>query len=158
MVELMEDVLEEGSASYNIQCNGGVEVSVKLVRSMSRNLKLCLAAHLGKYLPVKHPITAWLLEHACKVINARAHGSDGHTPWQRFKGRSFRQLLLGFGECVLYKLHVKGPNSATDGNMGSRWLEGVFLGYSRSSNTYVLATVDHVSNVRSIYRRPAENR
>ena len=42
--------------------------------------------------------------------------------------------------------------------MGSRWLEGVFLGYSRSSNTYIVATVDGVANVRSIYRRPAENR
>ena len=80
------------------------------------------------------------------------------TPWQRVKGRSFRQLLLGFGECVLYKLPVKGPHSRPDGNMGSRWLEGVFLGYSRSSNTYIVATVDGVVNVRSIYRRPAENR
>ena len=42
--------------------------------------------------------------------------------------------------------------------MGSRWLEGVFLGYRRSSNTCIVATVDGVANVRSIYRRPAENR
>ena len=65
---------------------------------------------------------------------------DTHTLWQRLKGRSFRQLLLGFGECVLYKLPVKGPNSAPDGNMGSRWLEGVLLGYNRTSNTNIVAT------------------
>ena len=117
-----------------------------------------MEARLGKYLPISHAITAWLLEHACTILNARARGSDGHTPWQRVKGRSFRQLLLGFGECVLYKLPSKGPHSNPDGNMGGRWLEGVFLGYSRSSNTYTVATIDGVANVRSIYRRPAENR
>ena len=114
---------------------------------MFRTLKLCLEARFGKYLPVKHAITAWLLEYACTILDAIAPGSDGHAPLQRVKGRSFRQLLLGFGECVLYKLPVKGRTSAPDGNMGSRWLEGVFLGYSRSSNTYVVATVDGVAHV-----------
>ena len=158
MIERMENVQEESSAAYDSQSNGGVEVGVKLVRGMFRTLKLCLEARLGKYLPISHAITAWLLEHACTILNARARGSDGHTPWQRVKGRSFRQLLLGFGECVLYKLPSKGPHSNPDGNMGGRWLEGVFLGYSRSSNTYTVATIDGVANVRSIYRRPAENR
>ena len=158
MIEKMENVQEESSATYDSQSNGGVEVGVKLVRGMFRTLKLCLEARLGKYLPISHGVTAWLLEHACTILNARARGSDGQTPWQRVKGRSFRQLLLGFGECILYKLPVKGPHSNPDGNMGGRYLEGVFLGYSRSSNTYVVATVDGVTNARSIYRRPAENR
>ena len=38
--------------------------------------------------------------------------------------------MLGFGECILYKLPPKGPHSTPDGNMGTKWLEGVFLGYS----------------------------
>ena len=58
MIERMEKVQEESSAAYDSQSNGGVEVGVKLVRGMFRTLKLCLEARLGKYLPVKHAITA----------------------------------------------------------------------------------------------------
>ena len=131
---------------------------MKIVRGVFRTLKLCLEARLGKYLPVAHAITAWLLQHACTVINARCRGPDGRTAWQRVKGRSFRQLPLGFGECVLYKLPSKGPQSTPDGNMGSRWLEGVFLGYNRSSNSYIVATEAGTVSARSLYRRPIANR
>ena len=156
--EHVTNVQEENPVVYDSQANGGVEVGVKIVRGVFRTLKLCLEARLGKYLPVAHAITAWLLQHACTVINARCRGPDGQTAWQRIKGRSFRQLLLGFGECVLYKLPSKGPQSAPDGNMGSRWLEGVFLGYNRSSNSYVIATEAGTVSARSLYRRPIANR
>ena len=92
------------------------------------------------------------------LVNACAHGSDGRTPWQRVKGQSFRQLLLCFGESVLYKLPTNGPNNVADGNRRSRWLAGVFLGYSRSANAYIVAAAEGVANVRSIYQRPAGNR
>ena len=158
LVEHMQNVQEESPAAYDSQSNGGIEVGVRIIRGMFRTLKLCLEARLNKYVPVNHPITAWLLEHTCMLLNARARGSDGQTPWQRIKGRAFRQLLLCFGERVLYKLPSKGPNSMPDGNMGSRWREGVFLGFNRSSNTYVVATSEGVANVRSLYRRPAASR
>ena len=156
--EHVTNVQEENPVAYDSQANGGVEVGVKIVRGVFRTLKLCLEARLGKYLPVAHAITAWLLQHACTVINARCRGPDGRTAWQRIKGRSFRQLLLGFGECVLYKLPSKGPQSTPDGNMGSRWLEGVFLGYNRSSNSYIVATEAGTVSARSLYRRPIANR
>ena len=158
LAEHMKNVQEESPAAYDSQSNGGTEVGVRIIRGMFRTLKLCLEARLNKYLPVNHPITAWLLEHTCMLLNARARGSDGQTPWQRIKGRAFRQLLLCFGERILYKLPSKGPSSMPDGNMGSRWREGVFLGFNRSSNTYIVATSEGVANVRSLYRRPAANR
>ena len=107
---------------------------------------------------INHAMTAWLLEHVSMIINCRCRGSDGLTPWQRLKGRNFRQLILGFGESILYKLPSKGPHSRPDGNMGTRWLEGTFLGYSKSSNTYIIATGDGVTTARSLYRRPMANR
>ena len=42
--------------------------------------------------------------------------------------------------------------------MGTRWLEGIFLGFSRSANSYVIGTDEGIVRARSIYRRPAENR
>ena len=152
------NVQEETPNVYDSQSNGGVEVGIRLVRGMFRTLKLCLEARLQKYMPINHATTAWLLEHVSMIINSRCRGSDGMTPWQRLKGRNFRQLILGFGESILYKLPSKGPRSQPDGNMGTRWLEGTFLGYSRSSNTYVIATEDGVTTARSLYRRPMANR
>ena len=142
---------------YDSHSNGAIEVGVRLVRGMFRTLNLCFEARIGKYIPAAHAITAWLLEHTCILLNARCRGSDGLTPWQRIKGRSSRQLLLSFGKCILYKLPIKGPGSNPDGNMGSRWLEGLFLGYSRSSNAYIVATAEGVTTARSLHRRQVEN-
>ena len=60
----------------------------------------------------------------------------------------FRQLMLSFGECILYKFVSKGTR------MGAKWLEGVCFGYSRSSNAYVIASAEGLPNARSTYRRP----
>ena len=103
-------------------------MGMRIIRGMYRTLKLFLKSRIGKYLPAKHPISACLLQHTCLLINVRCRGTDGLTPWQRVKGRSFRQLLLSFWECVLYKLRSKGPQSIPDGHMGSRKLEGIFPG------------------------------
>ena len=70
----------------------------------------------------------------------------------------FNQLLLGFVETVLYKLPKRGPRANPDGNMGTRWLEGTFLGSSMSSNSYVIGTDEGVAAAHAIYRRPSANR
>ena len=63
LAEHMENVQEESPPAYDSQSNGGIEIGVRIIRGMFRTLKLCLEARLNKYLPVNHPITAWLLEH-----------------------------------------------------------------------------------------------
>ena len=153
-----ENVTKERPPAYESQSNGGTEVGVMLVRGLFRTLKLCFEARIESYIPVKHAITAWLLEHTCMVLNARTRQDDGLTPWARARGRAFNQQLLGFGETVLYKLPVKGPSSDPDGNMGARWKEGVFMGYSRSANVYNILTDEGKITARSLYRRPMANR
>ena len=78
--------------------------------------------------------------------------------WERIDGCMFNQLLLGFAEAVLYKLPTEGPRANPDGNMRTRWLEGTFLGFGRSSNSYVIGTDDGVVAARTICRQPSENR
>ena len=107
--EAFKNVQEENQVSYESQSNGAVEVGIRIVSGMYRTLNLCLEARIGKYIAAGHLITAWLLLHTCTLINARFRGADGCTAWQRVKGRNFRQLMLGFGECILYKLPPKGP-------------------------------------------------
>ena len=154
----MENVQTESPAAYESQSNGGIEVGVKIVRGLFRTLKLCLEARLGKYISTNHALIPWLLQHTCTLLSAKTRGSDGLTSWERIKGRQFDQLLLGFGETVLYKLPSNGPRANPDGNMGTRWLEGIFLGFSRSSNSYIIGTNDGVVGARSIFRKPAANR
>ena len=153
------NVQEESPPAYDSQANGGTEVGVRIVRGLFRTMELCLEARLSKFIPVDHALIPWLLQHVCITLNAKSQGSDGLTPWARIKGRSFNQRLLGFAEDVLYKLPVKGPRSAPDGNMGTRWLEGTFVGFSRASNAYIVITPENqVVTARSIYRRPMSNR
>ena len=152
------NVQTESPVEYDSQSNGAIEAGIKIVRGMFRTLKLCLEARLGKYVPVNHALVPWLLEHTCILLNAKAKGPDGLTPWERTKGRLFGQPLLGFAECVLYKLPSKGPKSRPDGNMGARWLEGVFLGFSRSANSYIVHTAEGIATCRTLCRKTIEKR
>ena len=58
----------------------------------------------------------------------------------------------------MYKLPSKGPHSQPDGNMGALWADGIFLGYDRHSNTYIVGNADGVRMSRSLARRPIEER
>ncbi len=132
---------------------------MRIVRGLFRTMKLCLEARLGKFVPVNRALIPWLPQHVCIILNARSRGLDGLTPWARVKGRAFNQRLLCFAETILYKLPTKGPQSAPDGNVGTRWLEATFVGFSRASNAYVLITPENtVVTARSLYRRPMSNR
>ena len=125
-----------------------------LVQGLFRTLKLCLEARIGKYVPPDHPLVPWLLQHTCLLLNVKYRGADGLTAWARARGRSFTQQILGFGESVLYKLPAKGPGSQPDGNMGTRWKDGIFIGYNKSSNAYILSTENGLVTSRSLSRLP----
>ncbi len=151
-------ITQEHPAAYDSQSNGGVEVGVRLVRGLFRTLKLCMEARLDKYVPINHALIPWLLQHTCLVLNVRCRGTDGLSAWMRARGRPFNQRLVGFAEKVLYKLPSKGPHSQPDGNMGALWADGIFLGYDRNSNTYIIGNADGVKMSRSLARRPIEER
>ena len=67
--------------------------------------------------------------------------------------------LLPFGESIFRKQPDKGPRHDVHGNMGPRLLDGgIFLGYSRYSNTYMVGTDEGVQEARAIQRRPYGDR
>lgn len=87
--DMFENIQEENPTAYDSYSNCDFEVGIRILRSMSRTLNLCLESRMGKYIPAGHPLTAWLLQHACALINARIRGRDDQTAWHRLKGRSF---------------------------------------------------------------------
>ena len=125
----LETITVEHSQAYDSQASGGTELGVRALRGLYRTLRLCLEKRIGFVLPVQHPLSSWLLEHTALLLNASLRGEDGLTPWARVRGRAFGQRLIGFGESVLYKLPLQGPQHDLEGNMAARALPGVFLGY-----------------------------
>ena len=112
---------------------------------------------MGRKIPVDHAIIPWLLEHSCLLINVKTRGADGLPGWARARGRNFAQKVLGFGEQILYKLPVKGPQAPA--NMDAKWADGTLVGYSWTTNTYVMATREGgITTSRSIKRVPMPNR
>ena len=86
-------------------------------------------------------------------------GEDGKTAWKRLRGRDFGQRLTGFLESVFYKAPPMGPQHDAKGNMAPRMYPGVFRGYHRNSNAYMVATAEgNVIKVRSVLRRPMADR
>jgi hypothetical protein len=148
----------EKPPAYDSQSNGATEVGVMLIRGLFRTLKLSMEARLDKHVPIGHALIPWLLEHTALILNVKSRGEDGLTPWARVRGRPFSQQLLCFAESVLYKLPSKGPLSQPGGNMGAKWLDGVFIGFNRTNRTFRIVTDDELVDARSVSRLPEPNR
>ena len=154
----LEAVSNEHSPEYDSQANGSVENAIRNFRAQFRTVRLCLEARLNKKLPITHALIPWIVEHVSLLMNAVPRGSDGRTPWQRIKGRAFNQTMYEFGEMIMYKYPTKGPAHHPDANMGSRLGGGVFLGYKRDSNQYLVGVDTGVTSARSILRNPQADR
>ena len=157
-VKELEQATTESPPAYDSQANGGTEVGIRVIRGMLRTLKLCLEQRLDKHIPVSHPVMAWLLEHVCVLLTATVRGEDGLTAWQRVRGRPFSQQLIGFGESVLHKYPTNGPRHNPHGNVGALGDDGVFLGFNRYSNTFMIWTGKGSAQVRSVTRKPESDR
>ena len=46
--------------------------------------------------------------------------------------------MLGFRELCHYKIPKQKAERALEGKLGSKWRPGMFLGYSRDSNEYLV--------------------
>ena len=157
--EGLEGVSKEDSAKYDSRSNGATEAGIRSVRGLFRTLKLDLEGRIGKIIPLDHAVIPWMMEHAALLLSALMRKSDGLTPWQTVRGRPFGMPLMIFGESVLWKQPDKGPGHNTAGNSGPRMLDGgIFIGFSRTSNTYMIATDNGVEEARGVQRKPVQNR
>ena len=117
----LDQLMKEDPAAYDSRSNGGTGIGVHIIRGLFRTLTLCLGERINKFIPIDHPVLAWLLQHTCLLLNVSVRGTDGLTAWARVRGRPFRQQLLGFGEADLYKNNYQGPQAQPDGQHGGHW-------------------------------------
>ena len=110
--------------------------------------------------PSSHCVSAWIAEQAAWLLSVRTAQSDGTSPYKRLRGRNCPTRMLAFGERCLFKFNKVAHQKAADGKMNAKWGEGVFLGYSKDSNEFVLwnTTTRTITRARSIQRRPESAR
>ena len=157
-IKELEQLIEEHPNAYDSSGNGEIEATVKQVSGILRTNKLDLESRLGKKLPQQHPMFTWMVEHAAWIINVRTTGEDGKTAYERVRGRGYAKRLLPIGETVLVHLPAKGPERATGGAMGPRAKEALFIGYGKTSHSYVVYANGSVSRYRSIQRMSLSQR
>ena len=132
-VKGLDQVNEEHSPPYDPQANGAVEAAVKQVKGKLKTMKLCLERRIGKRIPPKHPIIAWLVSHCAALIRFRVRGTDGKTPYERVRMRPFNSRLVCFAEKLLFK-----GRSREEVQDEHSWNPGIFLGMCASTGQYVL--------------------
>ena len=133
----LDRVREEHSPPYDSQANGAVESAVKQIKGRLRTMKLCLERRIGKRVPPKHPIVAWLVDHCAALLRFRMRGSDGKTPYERIRLRPYNGRLMCFAEKIRYKHRAKEPIEDDH-----RFHQGIFLGIDQLTGQYVVFDPD----------------
>ncbi len=133
--------------------NGGAEGTVKLIMSTVRVFISALKEQCGMQISPGHPLLVWMIRHAawCEA-RYRASGAHKQSPYFRIHGRNYANPVCMIGEIVMARI----PDPKEVGKLQPRFLRGVFLGKSDTSDSYIVPCSDGVVRVtRVIRRKPA---
>ena len=112
--EKLEIVVDENSIPYDSQSNGGAEIGCKLLRGQGCAMRGCFEHRIQRRIPPRHPLLAWMVEHAAALRTHLVKGKGGNTAYQRLQGRPLIGKLMTFGECGRYKLRSKDVDDPAD--------------------------------------------
>ena len=97
------------------QSNGTAENAVQRVQGQVRTMKYALEQSAGGELPKDSVIFPWMLEYAGVLHTLFSQeDSEGMTPFQKLKGRTWQIALPSFGEIVDYRRRASLPRTAAD--------------------------------------------
>ena len=114
-------ILPEESPHADSQSNGLVEGAVRDLKAVARSLRFAASELHQCDIGAKHTLLPWLVSYSGAVINRSQRGSDGLTPFRRWKGRDFRRPLPPFSEMVSFLPAGKNPSRVQD-----KWHEVMF--------------------------------
>ena len=97
----VEFVMEESPVEEH-QSNGTIEVTVREIQKQVRVMKNALEERMKCEVLSRHPILAFLVEHAVKWMSRCQVGRDGRTAYELHAGKQYRRQLVEFGERVYF--------------------------------------------------------
>ena len=125
---MVDQVLRQYPSVGDSQANGSTDNGVKTVMVQFRTLRLALEERLLCREPLSHAIITWMACHAAILLTRFCVGHDGHTAWERLRGKPYRIGLPGFAEAVWRPLARKGSRQEAAGKLEPRWAKAVFWG------------------------------
>ena len=139
----------ESSPKGESQSNSIAERAVQDLEGGVRTHKLDLEAKLKTTLRIGRPCIAWMVEIVADIINKFKIGQDGRTAYERLKGKTYKGVIHEFGSVILHRI----PEKPQGGLMLERWVQGVWLGKSFTTDEHVIGLengkVVRTRNVRS---------
>ena len=147
-----DQIIKEESPAYDSRSNGLIESVIKSIQGKIRTMTDALESRLGIKIKDEHPSLPWLVRHA-GFIRSRFHiDESGRSPYEKWKGKSFKKELVEFGERVMYyKSGITGNRK-----METRWESGIWLGLRDESNEALIGTPDGVIKARDVRRYGSE--
>ena len=149
-------VVQESSAKGESASNGAVEVAGRTVREFVRVLKEQVEHLSGVQLECAGNLTQWMVRWAAMLCSRYLVGQDGLTAYERRRGRRCRMPVVIFGEKVWFK-EIRAGKERKD-KFQSEWLEGIWLGHSRSANEHIIGAQEGVVRAYAIKRQDADSR
>ena len=87
-----------------------------------RVIKSALEERMKCEVPPRHPILAFLVEHAGRLMSRYCVGRDGRTAYELHAGKPYRRQLVEFGERV-YIMPIR-PGGVRHAKLDPKWQDG----------------------------------
>ena len=121
------------------------------IEQMVRPLMVDFTERCGEELSVEDAFFAWLVEHACDLINRFKVRKNGKTAWEELKSAPFSGDIFLFGTPVWHR--TSGP--VQGGVVQERWHDGIWLGLHFTSGEHLVAQTDGVAvRARAVTPKP----
>ena len=149
-----EEIIPEESPVEDSRSNGYIERAIQEVQGQIRTIKSAVEGRYKEEMAPDHPAIPWMVTHAAGTLNRHQVGKDGMTAYRRLRGKDHEVKVAEFGECVLYMT----PGITGKNKLDARWEKGIWLGIRDRSGEIIVGTPEGCMKVRSIRRRPDEER
>ena len=148
----VEIVMEESLVGEH-QSNGTIEVTLREIREQVRVMKSALEERMKCEVPSRHPILAFLVERAGRLMSRYQVGRDGRTADELHAGKAYRRQLVEFGERVYFFMPIR-RGGARQAKLDPKWQDGAFIGIRDRSDEMLIMTPSGVCKTRKVRRRP----